>query len=232
MFENLSEQRWILLDSGRCEPSLNMKVDEQLLENGSTIGKPVLRFYGWTVAAVSYGFFQKQEDIEKLTPIRPVVRRPTGGGLVVHIDDFTYSLTFPATHPWYRIKAQDGYKLLHQWIQFAFAKLNIPTELAQETFRPVQGQCFQGYEKYDLLRNGRKIAGAAQRRKKSGLLIQGSIQPLPSGISHSQLKSALCDSAKDLWQVTFINLDLNEILATKSTETPQAISSVMDEIRS
>ena len=62
----------------------------------------------------------------------------------------------------------------------AFAELKIETELAPCCKKMLPGQCFVGHEKSDLLWLGKKIAGAAQRRNKLGLLIQGSLQP-PSG---------------------------------------------------
>jgi lipoate-protein ligase A len=69
---------------------------------------------------------------------------------------------------------------MHRWIQASFARLGINSELAPISFKPKPGQCFVGHEQCDLLWQGRKIAGAAQRRRKEGLLIQGSIQPPPA----------------------------------------------------
>jgi lipoyl(octanoyl) transferase len=63
------------------------------------------------------------------------------------------------------------------------------------------GQCFAGYEKSDVLRFGKKIAGAAQRRTKDGLLIQGSVQPPPAEIRREAWQDALCSAAQKLWSV-------------------------------
>ena len=68
--------------------------------------------------------------IERLTPLRPLVRRPTGGGLVPHDADWTYSLVFPPDDDWYALSATDSYRQVHEWIRAAFARLTSPTELA------------------------------------------------------------------------------------------------------
>ena len=184
---------WLLLQSGPGNPAFNMALDEALLEAMSRLGRPVMRFYGWTEPAATFGYFQKYAGVERATLLRPLIRRPTGGGIVPHDADWTYSLAFPPGHEWHSLKAEESYRRVHEWIQAAFAKLNVTTELAPtpnskllaaqkrceggQTPNSEMGQCFVGHEKFDLLRQGRKIAGAAQRRNKLGLLIQGSVQP-------------------------------------------------------
>jgi lipoate-protein ligase A len=153
-----------------------MALDEALLEGMPRLEIPVLRFYGWTELAASFGYFQKYADVERMTSLRPLVRRPTAGGLVPHDADWTYSVVFPTVHEWYLLTAIQSYERVHRWIQSAFAKLNIATEVAPERRQAGAGQCFVGYERFDLLWRGQKIAGAAQRRTRDGLLIQGSVQ--------------------------------------------------------
>ena len=203
-------QPWLLLQSGPGDPALNMALDEALLEAMPRLGRPVLRFYGWTEPAATFGYFQKYADVERATRLRPLIRRPTGGGIVPHDADWTYSFAFPPGHEWHSLKAEESYRRVHEWIQSAFAKLDVVTELAlcnkkspeavrrsrrkeahSEKFKLSQslltsaltGQCFVGYEKFDVLWHGKKIAGAAQRRNKLGLLIQGSVQSRGIGIS-------------------------------------------------
>ena len=204
---------WLFLNSGKCGPAFNMALDEALLEASAYIGKPVLRFYGWTEPAATFGFFQKFADVERATLLRPLIRRSTGGGIVPHDADWTYSLTFPPDHEWHSLKAEESYRRVHEWIQSAFAKLNVTTELAPcsqksatrlgeasgaARVRNSQSAigCFVGYTKFDLLWKGRKIAGAAQRRNKLGLLIQGSVQPPPISLSRAGWEGAMCDVAR------------------------------------
>ncbi len=171
-----------------------MAVDEVLLESMPQLQTPVLRFYGWTELAASFGYFQKFEEVERLTHLRPLIRRPTGGGIVPHDADWTYSLAFPTNHEWYALKAVDSYRSVHEWLQAAFAKLGVATEVAPCCLKSTPGQCFLGHERYDLLWQGRKIAGAAQRRTRQGLLIQGSVQPPPIRPGRDEWEAAMCQS--------------------------------------
>ena len=182
---------WHIINSGPGEAAFNMAMDEALLESVGKLGAPVLRFYGWTQPAATFGYFQHYAEIERTTLLRPLIRRPTGGGLVPHDADWTYSLAFPPGHEWHELRAEDSYRSVHEWIQRAFAKLNVATEVASCCKKTLPGQCFVGYEKFDLLWHGKKIAGAAQRRNKLGLLIQGSVQPPPVELKRADWESAM-----------------------------------------
>lgn len=204
----------MLLDSGRGAAAYNMACDEALLEHGRTLAHPVLRFYGWLEPAVSFGYSQRYAEIASLTKLRPLVRRPTGGGLVPHQADWTYSVMFPPGHPWYQLRAVDSYAKIHDWLRTAFSKLGIETELCPTARPDSPGQCFIGAEKSDLLWHGRKIAGAAQRRNRYGLLVQGSVQPPPLQLDRSDWEQAVCKCAEEAWQVRWRRLTLpNELRA-------------------
>jgi lipoate-protein ligase A len=182
---------WFLLNSGQGEPAVNMATDEALLIHAAETGAPLLRFYGWTEPAATFGYFQKYTEIEQATQLRPLIRRPTGGGLVPHLADWTYSFVVPPRHEWYRLRAEESYRRMHLWIQSALKRVQIESELATCCSKEMPGQCFVGYEKHDVLSHGRKIAGAAQRRNKHGLLIQGSIQPVPTGANLATFVEAM-----------------------------------------
>ena len=190
-------ENWFLLQSGSGEPAWNMAFDEVLLDNSPQLAEPVLRFYSWTEPAASFGYSQHFADVERVTFLRPLIRRPTGGGLVPHDGDWTYSLIFPPNHAWYALKAVESYERVHQWIQKAFQKIAVITELSPCCKKEIPGQCFVGAEKSDVLWHGRKIAGAAQRRTKYGLLIQGSVQPPPIPLAKADWQKAMCDVAHE-----------------------------------
>ena len=177
-----------------------MAMDEALLETAPQCGHAVLRFYSWTEPAATFGYSQKFADAAAMTRLRPLVRRPTGGGLVPHDADWTYSLVFPPQHPWYHFKAVESYRRVHEWIRDAFAGLSVPTTLAPESQIEIPGQCFVGAEKFDLLWHGRKIAGAAQRRTRAGLLIQGSVQPPPISLERTAWESAMRAALEVEWK--------------------------------
>src|SRR2546430_14961898 len=87
-------ENWYLLQSGSGAAAFNMAFDEALLESAARLGRPALRFYGWAERAASFGYSQKYAELARLTSLRPIVRRPTGGGLVPHDADWTHSLVF------------------------------------------------------------------------------------------------------------------------------------------
>ena len=207
---------FLVLNSGKCDAAFNMALDEALLENAAHIGKPVLRFYGWVEPAATFGYFQKFSEVEHATHLRPLIRRPTGGGIVPHDADWTYSFVVPPNHEWYSLKAIESYRRIHEWIQSAFTKLKIETELAPSCKKSAPGQCFAGHEKFDLLWRGKKIAGAAQRRNKMGLLIQGSIQPPLVSIARTDLENVMREVAQENFQVEWRKFSPDEKLLLRA----------------
>jgi len=211
-------ETWLLLNSGPGAADLNMALDEALLEFASQLGKPVSRFYGWAERAASFGYSQKYGEVARLTVLRPLVRRPTGGGLVPHDADWTYSLVFPPGHWWYASRATESYRRVHEWIRDAFARLHITTELAPVRRKELPGQCFVGAERSDVLWSGRKIAGAAQRRNRQGLLIQGSVQPPPQALASADWQKAMSDAAHEKWRVQWLPFGPNAVLNERAEE--------------
>ncbi len=192
---------WLLLMSGPNDAAWNMALDEALLETAPQINAPVLRFYEWKEPAASFGYFQKFQEIERATLLRPLVRRPTGGGLVPHDGDWTYSLVFPPGHFWHELKAVESYERVHAWVRDAFARMSVATVLSPCCQKDIPGQCFLGAEKFDVLWHGRKIAGAAQRRTKTGLLIQGSVQPPPLRLKRADWEAAMQGVASEQFSI-------------------------------
>ncbi len=214
----MNPEHWFTFGSGTGHFDFNMALDEALLEAMPRLGRPVLRFYGWFERAASFGYFQRYSDVEELTELRPLVRRPTGGGIVPHYSDWTYSLAFPTTHEWYSVPAVESYRRVHQWLQESFEHLGVPTELATQPNKTRAGQCFAGFERFDLLWQGRKIAGAAQRRRRDGLLIQGSVQPpaIPSG--REQWEVAMRAAAESRRHVRWTEFKPEPWLITRAEE--------------
>ena len=209
---------WLLLCSGPGDAAGNMALDEALLAAMTRLRRPVLRFYRWSEPAASFGYFQKFTEVERATVLRPLVRRPTGGGIVPHDSDWTYSLAFPAGHHWHALKAIESYRRVHEWIRDAFAELHVITELAAAANPAGAGECFAGHERFDLLWCGKKIAGAAQRRTRDGLLIQGSVQPPPRSPARMDWERAMCDVAQAAGAVAWIDLVRDDRLRESAAE--------------
>ncbi len=193
-----------------------MALDEALLEGAASTGAPVLRFYGWTEPAATFGYFQKFAEVERTPHLRPLIRRPTGGGIVPHDADWTYSFVVPPDHEWYSTSAEESYRRMHEWLRLAFGELKIETELAPCCKKSLPGQCFVGHEKFDLLWHGKKIAGAAQRRNKLGLLIQGSIQPPPVALKREAFETKMEAVAEKYWSVNWTGFEPAEILSRRA----------------
>jgi lipoate-protein ligase A len=154
----------------------NMAADEVLLE-AAACGLASLRFYGWSEATLSLGYFQSERVRHAdpaLCPL-PYVRRPTGGATLVHHHELTYALALPAGTPWQ--DEQPWLRRMHAIIAAALSELQVTTQMQTATDEePFAGiLCFQHRTPGDLLNGSAKIVGSAQRRKRGTLLQHGAI---------------------------------------------------------
>jgi lipoate-protein ligase A len=159
----------LLLDS-ESSASANMAIDESLLRHAQA---PVLRIYGWEQPCVSIGYFQKASVVAAGTSF---VRRYTGGGLVEHGRDLTYTLVLPADHPLTAAGTLPSYRAIHEAVASTLRAAGVDCQLATAQPRTDHASCFLKPVPADVLDSkGAKLAGAAQRRTKQGCLHQGSI---------------------------------------------------------
>lgn len=158
-----------------------MAIDRALLDCAEKLGGPCFRHYTWSQKTWSFGYSQHLASVRTLlakTKGAALVRRPTGGGIVSHENDWTYALILPKQHPLAQTPAKDSYRTIHEAILSSMQAIGIASELAPCKCKKPQkpGVCFEEAVAYDVLElDGSKIAGAAQKRTRSGLLIQGSI---------------------------------------------------------
>jgi len=212
MFDRLE----VYLDGTPRSAALNMAIDEALLEH---VAAPSIRFYRWTSAALSFGYFGRFADVTSYARERDLVRRWTGGGIVFHGDDLTYSIVIPAGDPVFGESSMSIYEKIHCALRNALAANGGGVELAAmgrdaALRRPRTAQravptnmCFANAVRADVMIDGRKIAGAAQRRTRAGLLQQGSIQGVDLGnglaerfakeLSHNRETRSLRDTVQN-----------------------------------
>ena len=166
---------------------------------------PTIRIYSWSPACVSLGYSQNLEEEIDLDQCRhlgwDVVKRPTGGGIVFHnTDEVTYSIvTGKDSLPGGLI---ESYKSISRAVVLGLNKLGIKAELTvnSEQWTVDSGQkaaclpkspdriggrrrksrvrenlCFSYPAEYEIVVDGRKLVGSAQRRGRRALLQQGSI---------------------------------------------------------
>jgi lipoate-protein ligase A len=176
----MSAPSWRLLVMGADTAAANMAIDESLLRHARTVGVPTLRLYGWKAAAFSYGYFTDVTDEFDIAACREsgveLVRRPTGGGIVVHRFSLTYTVVVPPDDTAVPSDALDSYRFLNGGVARALKRVGFPAELAPAcdcADEAVRDWCFARTMRHDVVMNGSKLAGAAQRRNRFGLLHQG-----------------------------------------------------------
>ncbi|HEY2421640.1 MAG TPA: biotin/lipoate A/B protein ligase family protein [Neobacillus sp.] len=184
----MKKEIWRFIDSGNCSPSFNMALDEALLDwHSEGEFPPVIRFYGWDPATLSVGYFQTVEKEINLDVVKALklgfVRRPTGGRGVLHEHELTYSVIVSENHPAMPKSVTDAYRVISEGILKGFHQLGleayfaVPKTLEERDAlkNPRSAVCFDAPSWYELVVEGRKVAGSAQTRQKGVILQHGSI---------------------------------------------------------
>ena len=184
--------------SGFEQMALDLNSLDQTISNPEIIF--TLRFYYWTGDWISIGYHQKEipPHWERLLFNKEIkiVRRPSGGGAVLHSGGITYALTFRKNQ--YKIL---NYEMVNKWLIKSFSELGLKLQNVALRKSNISTNCFGTSLISDLVdKDGFKRIGSAQYRKKGGFLQHGEIQTNPS---------------KDLWLKLFkekappkINLEL------------------------
>ncbi|MFS0590940.1 biotin/lipoate A/B protein ligase family protein [Cytobacillus horneckiae] len=184
----MEKEVWRFIDSGMGSPSYNMALDEALLEWNSE-GKmpPVIRFYGWNPATLSIGYFQKAEKEIDMDAVERhglgFVRRPTGGRGVLHEHELTYSVIVSEEHPEMPKTVTEAYRVISEGVLKGFhhlgmeAYFSVPRSEEEKASlkNPRSSVCFDAPSWYELVVEGRKVAGSAQTRQKGVILQHGAI---------------------------------------------------------
>jgi lipoate-protein ligase A len=173
---------WNILETKAASAEANMLLDAKLLENLE--GRPILHLYEWEKPSATFGYFIKPEELMDLEEVKKkgldLARRPTGGGVVFHLWDLAFSVLVPAKSKLFSTNTLDNYNLVNQVVKGVVKEfIGEEIELIPEDV-PFQDQictrfCMARPTKYDVMLQGKKIAGAAQRRTKDGFLHQGTI---------------------------------------------------------
>ena len=164
----------------------NMATDFLALQHYPQSDHARFRHYGWSQTACTFGYGQKIAWVREQLSAHPpdqLCRRPTGGGIVDHRDDWTYALVIPRGHDLYDARAVASYEAVHRVLTSALqaqscdAMIKAVCEPDPHCATSAPTICFERAELFDVVhaKSGSKIAGAAQKRAKRGLLFQGSI---------------------------------------------------------
>jgi lipoyl(octanoyl) transferase len=171
-----------VLRDAACDGPTNMARDE-CLQHDTTCRPAVLRLYTWDAPTISLGYFQRCAALaEQHATVRdlPVVRRPTGGGAILHDQELTYCLVVGADIPIATQAPVALYRLVHTCWQAILTADGIPVDLAPDHFpmpTPRTGPffCFQKPGRTDLILDDQKVLGSAQRRTPTVVLQHGSL---------------------------------------------------------
>jgi lipoate-protein ligase A len=181
-------EQWRYIMTEAMPPEMNMAIDEAILIAHSE-GKvpPTVRFYTWNPATLSIGYFQKAEKEIDMEQVHAqglgFVRRPTGGRAVLHDKELTYSVIVSESHPKMPSSVTEAYKVISMGLLHGFQALGLQAEmvsLASEEEKekyssPGSSACFDSPSWYELVVEGKKVAGSAQTRQKGVILQHGSI---------------------------------------------------------
>ena len=177
-----------LLKMQASSAAMNMAVDEAMLLSQKEQPKPALRFYTWSSAAFSFGYFQDIAAEVDVAACRAdgieLVKRMTGGGTVVHGWDLTYTLILPRSAGEKSIS--EAYRCIGESLVKAFKKLGIPaachaadtdvsSAVTNHTYKMEANICLTNPADYDVMCDNKKLAGVSVRRNRNGILFQGYI---------------------------------------------------------
>ncbi len=209
---------WRFLNSGALDGTTNMAIDEALLVGVNRGGtQPTVRVFAWDPPTVSLGYSQRVEEEFDLGAVREagfgIVRRPTGGRAVLHAGELTYSVVGPAGEPPLGTSIMQAYEAIARALAAGLGLLGIRVELAQvRTEAVARGgaapPCFASAGRYEIVVDGRKLVGSAQRRVGRGVLQHGSLLTDPT---HERISEVmLLDDARRRERV-------RRLLASKTT---------------
>ncbi|MBT3393136.1 MAG: hypothetical protein HN833_01400 [Elusimicrobiaceae bacterium] len=211
----------------------HMAVDEILKDEvyNNKERQIILRFFNWQPKdSVTFGYAQFfKEVLEKVSakniPYENIVRRPTGGGIVFHLDDITFSLIFP--HENAVEKPQDIYDKLHNKIKLHFRGENFNTqgEVSKENYAPSlknqAGQCFENPVSNDILdADGKKVLGGAIRRFDNIILYQGSFQT-SNARTNKQIKQNIIKGVEDFFGIVLKSKDIEPATLEQAKQLSQ-----------
>ncbi|MBM4021041.1 MAG: hypothetical protein FJ284_02145 [Planctomycetes bacterium] len=165
----------------------NMAADEVLAAEAAATGRPLVRFYGWSEPTVSLGGFQRLAEARASAAIAglPLVRRPSGGGAILHGGDLTYAAAVPRGHPWGG-DPQSLYDAFHAALETVLRDFGVAATRHPGRPRDAGDEhrllCFDRRARGDLIvasaaagADGHKILGSAQRRLHAAVLQHGSL---------------------------------------------------------
>ena len=174
---------WRLIEHAPAKGAWNMAVDEAILESVyEGVSPPTLRLYAWQPACLSLGHAQPHSEANKEVLNQQgwdLVRRPTGGRAILHVDELTYAVIAHQSEPRVRGGVLESYLNLSEALMEALRMLGLTPQANENrsNHKPNKPNpvCFEVPSNYEITVNGKKLIGSAQARRKEGLLQHGAL---------------------------------------------------------
>ncbi len=178
---------WRFINSGFMSGPLNMALEEVLWkrcqEGTSSL---TVRVFGWTPPAISIGYHQEPAAILDLYCCEvdqiDIVRRITGGRAVWHEGEITYSVVSPLTSPFFEGGLSESNQKISQILVQAIQELGVVAAVSDLSQIPQKNggalfssPCFASTTRHEIIVEGRKLVGSAQKRDRTIFLQHGSI---------------------------------------------------------
>lgn len=211
----------LLIDDAAGSGSWNMAVDEALLESAPSGTDVTLRWYRWQEATVSLGYFQKSgaSDRSRFGSL-PLVRRLSGGGAILHHHELTYSCTIGPQHPLAADPTQ-LYGQVHSAIIDVLAEFGVKAAMRGRKIDEVEHLflCFGRGDSRDVVMDGHKILGSAQRRRRGAILQHGSLL---------MRKSIYAEEFPGLCDLSGVDVPEDELLVAMASRVWEALATTVE----
>ncbi len=216
---------WEIIDTGCNSAQFNMDFDADLLKNLRS--DPFLHFYSWSRRSITFGYFLSPDRLLDLSALAEleidIARRPTGGGVVFHWCDLAFSVLIPASSPWYAFDLATSYSWFNGIVRSAIsafiderAEIDLITGEDHLDKPEKRFFCMAKATKYDLVFQGKKVVGAAQRKTKKGILHQVTIslmapepETLKKVLPNEEIQQAIMANSHYLLSL-FPNMNIEE----------------------
>jgi lipoate-protein ligase A len=182
----MNEDYWRLIEHDLCPGDFNMGADLVLLnscENGTA--PSTLRLYGWQTPTLSIGHNQnidKEINIKHCRDLEiPVVRRPTGGKAILHGNEITYAIAVASNNPVFLGGIRESLKTIGSALIQGLEELEISGSILNEGNYSSSPEklnspaCFASLNQFEILVDGKKLVGSAQKRTRKAFIQHGSI---------------------------------------------------------
>ncbi len=220
----LSDNNWAWYDTGPADGAWNMAADQYFAEHMAAGELPVMRIYTWRPWCISLGYHQSTAciDLDKCKAKRiDVVRRRTGGRAVFHAQELTYSVILPKDHR-FAVSVTDTYRRISTGLARGLQLSGIPASFEKRMIdlkahyeKKISASCFSAAALHEIVIDGRKLVGSAQRRLPGAVLQHGSIL---IGTAHLELFDYLAG----------LRNDEKEAMAAVTTEKTTTIESFLN----